>query len=345
MAKLYVETPLIFSAALSQQIDRPVYLKLENTQPTGSFKLRGISNHVQHVAAQGGKHVVIASGGNAGIATAYSAYQLGIKATIFTVSGHTQAALKKFHDLECEIFDGGVLYDDCVMSLKKYLEEHTDAINIHPFDGEKVWEGHATMMHEIKEQLGVTPGAVISCVGGGGLVSGIALGMQDVGWSDVPLVAMETEGAHSFNKAVQAGEVVYMPEITSIAHTLAAKRVCEKVVQWSKDRQIISRVCSDAEAVEACALFLRDHNMLVEPSCGATLSAVYTNRLKEYLDQSDKVINGDTHTDINGEAKSPIVVIVCGGATITKEGLDKLIEQFGVDLKLKKQYPLPKWGQ
>lgn len=125
--------------------------------------------------------------------------------------------------------------------------------------------------------------------------------------------------------------------------------------------------------------------MLVEPSCGATLSAgikythlrsstlictryvlrmicsiiiclqtyqteislssVYTNRLKEYLDQSDKVINGDTHTDINGEAKSPIVVIVCGGATITKEGLDKLIEQFGVDLKLKKQYPLPKWGQ
>jgi len=75
-------------------------------------------------------------------------------------------------------------------------------------------EGVATVIHESAKQLPEKPGMVVVSVGGGGLLSGVLQGMHDVGWTDVPLVAMETKGAHSFDAAIQAGELVTLDAIT-----------------------------------------------------------------------------------------------------------------------------------
>ncbi len=77
-------------------------------------------------------------------------------------------------------------------------------------------EGHATVIKEIKDQVPEKPDAVITCVGGGGLLCGVVEGLQTVGWTDVPVIAMETKGADSYNQAVNAGKLVTLPDITRL---------------------------------------------------------------------------------------------------------------------------------
>lgn len=75
-------------------------------------------------------------------------------------------------------------------------------------------EGNASLVRELKESLRTPPGAVVLAVGGGGLLAGVVAGLLEVGWQHVPIVAMETRGAHSFNAALQAGRLVTLPDIT-----------------------------------------------------------------------------------------------------------------------------------
>lgn len=333
--QLHVQTPLIFSAPLSKVANRPVFLKLENTQPSGSFKLRGIGHSCKLAVKNGASHLVCSSGGNAGMATAYSANRLGVKATVFTMDGLPQPVLKKFSDLGSDIHIGGPIWDICDATAKKYIQKMKDEGKtchyIHPFDSPVVWDGHSTLIHEVVEQLASAgyeePGAVVTCVGGGGLLAGIAHGMKHVHWDHVPIVAMETYGADSFNKAVKAGKVVKLDEITSCAKTLGALAVCQEVVDVSQKRKITSHLVDDKTAVECCVLFLRDHQFLVEPACGATLAAVYTGKIREYLEEQSP-------------GTSPIVVVICGGATVDIDTLNGLAAKFDIDTKLEKYYPL-----
>lgn len=330
-----MQTPLIYSAPLSKVAGRPVFLKLENTQPSGSFKLRGIGHSCKIAVRNGATHLVCSSGGNAGMATAYAANRLGVKATVFTMDGLPQPVLKKFSDLGSEIYIGGPIWDICDATAKKYIQkmkgEGKTCHYIHPFDSPAVWDGHSTLIHEVVEQLARSghcqPGAVVTCVGGGGLLAGIAHGMEKVGWNHVPIVAMETYGADSFNKAVKAGKAVKLEKITSCAKTLGALQVCDEVVSLAQKRTILSQLVEDKVAVECCKLFLRDHQLLVEPACGATLSAVYSGKIGEYLKEEAPVT-------------SPIVVVICGGATVDIDTLNDIADKLGVETKLEKYFPL-----
>ncbi|KAJ7387158.1 hypothetical protein OS493_004124 [Desmophyllum pertusum] len=151
---------------------------------------------------------------------------------------------------------------------------------IPPFNHPDIWEGVATVIHESAEQLPEKPGMVVVSVGGGGLLSGVLQGMHDVGWTDVPLVAMETKGADSFDAAVQAGKLVTLDAITSVATCLGARTVAAKALEWTKNHKVINHVCSDKEAVLACQRFADDHRMLVEPACGAALACVYERQFQ-----------------------------------------------------------------
>ena len=191
---------------------------------------------------------------------------------------------------------------------------------VHPFHHLDVWEGHSTMIDEIRAQLasqvgknghGSTPGAVVASVGGGGLLLGCCLGMERAGWGEVPIVAVETDGAASFAATLKAGKTVTIPAITSIAKSLGAKTVSQECIEWVKKRPIKSVVVSDTQAVEACFRFAADHRILVEPACGASLAAVYFG--------TGELAPGD----------SPIVVIVCGGNMATPELLRQWAKQTG----------------
>lgn len=151
---------------------------------------------------------------------------------------------------------------------------------------------------------GLKPGLLVVSVGGGGLLCGLLEGMHRLGWQDVPVLAVETEGAASYAAAVNAGHLVTLPAITSIATTLGARTVAEKALDWYSNHPVISWVVSDRQAVEACLRFADDHRVLVEPACGASLSVVYENAPPL-------------------EGRGSVLVVVCGGAGATRELLEK----------------------
>ena len=303
---LHINTPLLESQPLSKLAGHPVWLKLDALQPPGSFKIRGVGHACEVHHGRGAKRFISSSGGNAGLAVAYAGRVLGVPVTVVVPETTTQRAQDLLRLENAEVIVHGASWQEA-NALAQTLITATDAF-IHPFDDPLLWTGHATLIDEVAA-AGVKPDAVVLCVGGGGLLSGLIEGLDRNGWQDVPVYAVETAGAASFHAAVQAGAAVEIEAITSVATSLGAKRVCAQAVNSLKTHTIHSVVVSDAEALDACEQFLLDHRVLVEPACGAALALAYH---PEKLPVDGKVL-----------------FVVCGGATATLEQIQawaKLIQ-------------------
>nr|WP_315491615.1 pyridoxal-phosphate dependent enzyme [uncultured Rhodoferax sp.] len=303
---LHIQTPLFQSRQLSQLCGRAIWLKMDALQVPGSFKIRGIGHACSEYVRRGARRFVSSSGGNAGLAVAYAGRLMGVPVTVVvpqTTSQHAQALLKLE---DADVIVHGSSWQEA-NELAQSLVGPTDAF-LHPFDDPLLWHGHASIIDEVAA-TGFTPDAVVLSVGGGGLLSGVAEGLHRNGWSGIPIVAVETEGAASFHEAAKAGHAVQLEQINSIATSLGAKRVCDQAVKWSHEHPIHSVLVSDKSAVVACERSLADHRVLVEPACGASLALAYEN--SPALDTF-----------------KTILVVVCGGATTTA----KQLQQWSQDL-------------
>ncbi len=302
MEAIYRVTPLWYSRPMSAAAGVPVYLKMEALQPAGSFKVRGMGAACQASKQAGVEYVICASGGNAGYAVAYAGRLLGLKVKIIVPVTTSERAkeLIKAEGAELEVV--GRSWDDA-HAYAWQLARKEKATYIHPFDDARVWLGHASIINEIAAE-NIKPGLIVVSVGGGGLLAGLLEGLHAIGWDDVPLLAVETHGAASLATSITAGKIVKLDRITSIATTLGARQVTPRVLEWTADHDIMPWLVTDRQAVDACLRFAEDHRILVEPACGAALSAVYDRAMPL----------GDYE---------PIVVIVCGGAGVTLELLDQ----------------------
>lgn len=318
--KLYLHTPVVFSLPMSRHSGFQVYLKLENLQPPGSFKLRGISHMIQKATQEGTcEHVYCASGGNAGLAAAYASHQLNISCTIILPSSTPQFISDQLKNLGAEVKIHGDVYDEA-KQLAQELGKQQGSLYVPAFEHPTIWEGHSSMIVEAEGQLKVKPDVVITCVGGGGLLNGMIQGMRQVGWTDVPVLAIETQGANCFNAAIAAGEVVTLPAITSIAKSLGALSVSPVTLEYYKQKQppIISHLVTDKEAVHACIKFAEDHRLLVEPACGATLAALYSNIIDRLIEQGDL------------QNITTVLAIVCGGSIVSTSVMEGWKKEFGL---------------
>ncbi len=306
MNKLHVVTPLWESRVLSAAAGVNVWLKMEAFQPSGSFKARGMGAACLAAKQTGATRVVCASGGNAGYAVAYAGQQLGLAVTIIVPQTTATRSKELIQSTGAQLLVHGASWDDAYAYAVSFAQ-HTGAINIHPFDDPQVWLGHASLIREIAE-AGLKPGAIVLSVGGGGLLCGVTEGLHSVGWSDVPIVAVETVGASSFAQSLQADRLITLDRITSIATTLGARTVAQQALNWSRRHPIVPWVISDRAAVDACLHFADDHRVLVEPACGAALAAAY--RRAPALTDHD-----------------PVVIIVCGGVGVTRELLQQWDDQ------------------
>ncbi|XP_071618986.1 serine dehydratase-like [Heliangelus exortis] len=315
----HIVSPLLESLPLSKVAGTKVYMKLENVQPAGSFKIRGIGCLCQEAAKKGYHHFVCSSGGNAGLAAAYAAKKLGLPVTIVVPSTTSQTTVHKLEELGAEVEVSGQVWDD---ANKRALElAKTEGwVSIHPFDHPLVWQGHSSLVQELKDSLDTKPDAILLAVGGGGLLAGVVAGLQEVGWQDIPIVAAETRGAHSFHAALAAGQLISLPDITSVAKCLGAKKVAARALECAQECQVISQVVEDAEAVRAVELFLDDERMLVQPACGATLALLYEGRLQRLQRE------GRLPTPLGS-----VVVVVCGGSSIQLAQLQALKRQVGLE--------------
>jgi L-serine/L-threonine ammonia-lyase len=296
-AALYHETPLLLSRPLSRLLKRKVYLKLENLQPTGAFKNRAMGTLCQYYKEQGAKKFVSSSGGNAGLAAAYSGAILQIPVEVIVPETTPSMMREKIMQEGAKVRVYGSQWSESDELARKLVAEEDGSYYIPPFDHPKIWEGNATMVQEIVSQ-GVLPGAVVLSVGGGGLLCGVAEGLEKAGCDNTAIIASEPDGAASLRAALQAKEVVALDHVQTIATSLAAKQVTPKVLEYAAQRNIISEVVTDKAALDACFRFLEDHFMLVEPACGVALAPLYG--------QFPSVLQYDS-----------IVVIVCGGQVVS----------------------------
>lgn len=316
---LHVRTPIRDSMTLSKVAGTTVYLKLESSQPSGSFKIRGIGHLCKTWAERGCEHFVCSSAGNAGLAAAYAARKLGIPALIVVPSTTPALTIQRLKNEGAMVKVVGEALDEAIKLAKDLVKNNSNWVYVPPFDDPLIWEGHASIVKELKETMSAKPGAIVLAVGGGGLLSGVAQGLLEVGWGDVPILAIETIGADSFNASTKAGKLVTLPRITSVAKALGVTTVTAQAMKVFQEQPVFSEVVSDQEAVAALEKFVDDEKILVEPACGAALAAVYSQVVQK----------------LQGEGKlctplSSLVVIVCGGSNISLAQLPALKEQLGM---------------
>lgn len=292
---LWTTTPLVHSNPLSRALNAPVWLKLEAVQPAGSFKQRGMGMACLRAVERGARRLVTSSGGNAGLAVAWAARRLQVPVTVVVPRRSSASMRAKIAAEEADVVVHGDVWDDAHARAME-LGAADDATLIHPFDHPDVWDGNATLVDEVADQLG-EPAQLVASIGGGGLMCGVVQGVKARGWSTA-IHGVETEGTASYAAAVAAGEPVRLDGIEGVALTLGARQVCEQM--RSHADRVRSHVVSDRAAVEAVVRFADDHRMLVEPACGAALAPVYGGTLP---------------------AEGPVVVVVCGGASASLEAL------------------------
>jgi threonine dehydratase len=266
------QTPLWKLPAAAFGVKAPgaeVWLKLEHMQVSGSFKARGMMNRLlaNDIPASG---VVVASGGNAGIATAAAAQALGVPCQVFLPGVSPEAKRARLRALGAEVVVVGQLYPDALAACLTRQKE-SGALLTHAYDQPEVVAGAGTLGREIEAQGGL-PDAVLVSVGGGGLIGGLA------GWFEkrARVVALEPEKAPTLYRAREAGEPVDVDVSGIAADSLGARRIGD--IAWEITQQQVEHalLLSD-EAIRAAQQWLwKELKLAVEPAAALPLAALQT---------------------------------------------------------------------
>lgn len=294
---LHTKTQLIRHQSACFSVEQEVWLKLECQQQAGSFKIRGIGHFCQLAADRDARLLVSSSGGNAGYAVAFAGQRLGLPVLVVVPESTSALVQQRLGELGAKVQVHGVVWDQSDR-LARQLAKNQQGCYVPPFDHPDLWDGHASIIQECSQQ-GPRPDAVVVSVGGGGLMCGVLQGMHAVGWGQVPLLAVETEGAASLKAAVDHGGPVAIDSINSVAKSLGALSVAQTAWQWTTKHPVSNLLVSDRQAVRACSLFADECRSLVEPACGAALAVAY-----EQLSDARRLL-----------------IIVCGGIGVTVEQL------------------------
>ncbi|MGL4576450.1 MAG: pyridoxal-phosphate dependent enzyme [Burkholderiaceae bacterium] len=306
---MHLDTPLLRADAHYAACAKPVWLKMDALQPCGSFKLRGVGRLCTHAVERGAKAIVCASGGNAGFAAAYAGKVLGVPVTIVVPQTTSAEVRARIAAIGAQVIVHGSVWDEAHAHATA-LAQQQQAAYVHPFDHPLLWDGHATLIDEVVAR-NVNFDCVITSVGGGGLFAGIIEGLHRNGRQDVPVVAVETVGADKLSQSLQAGRIVTLPAITSIATSLGARRVCDRAFELARQHRVTSVVVTDAQAASACLKFADAFRVLVEPACGAALAVL------------------DTHPQLFEKFSAPLVE-VCGGIGVSLDKLRQWKTQFAI---------------
>lgn len=258
------KTKLIHSTVFSEESGNDIYIKPENLQKTGSFKIRGAYNRIAKLTEEEkSRGVIAASAGNHAQGVAFGAQKLGIKATI-VMPKHTPLikveATKKYG---AEVILHGDVYDDAYNKAKELQAEYGYTF-VHPFDDEDVIEGQGTIALEVLEEL---PDAEIILVpiGGGGLISGVAAAAKMKN-PQIKIIGVEPEGAASAVAALENNEVVELSEAVTIADGTAVKKIGNTTFEYIKKYVDEIVTVSDYELMEAFLLLVEKHKIVAENS-------------------------------------------------------------------------------
>ena len=297
-------TSISHSKSFSQMSGANIFMKLENMQTTGAFKVRGAYNKLANLSPEErAKGVVAASAGNHAQGVAFSATKLGMQSTIFMPIFTPPLKVLATKGYGANVVLTGESFDDSFLASQEYTKQH-DASYIHPFNDPLIIAGQGTIGLEIYEQQPDVD-AVIVPIGGGGLIAGIAMAIKEMN-PKVRVIGVNAAGAASMVASREANEIVSLPSVSTIADGIAVKTpgsLTFDIIQKYVD-DIVS--VTDSEIAHAAYLLLQRGKLLAEPAGVTSVAAALFNK-------------------VNLKGKN--VVPVVSGGNINMQLLEQIIEK------------------
>lgn len=272
-----------------------LHFALEQLQHTGTFKARGAQNFLlAHRDAgtlpQAG--VTIASGGNAGLACAWAAQQLGIPATVFLPENAPDVKVRRLRGYGADVRLVGSEYAEALAACQSFAQE-TGALTSHAYDQREIAAGAGTLLLEIREQIPDLDTIVVA-VGGGGLFAGVATAAKHHG---IRTVAVEPENCSALHAALRAGEPVDVTVDSVAADSLGARRVSQMALDAAQSDQVSTVLVADADIISARQRLWDEHRLAVEHAAATALASLSS---------------GSGYQPAHGEK---VCVVLCGANT------------------------------
>ena len=271
--------------------DGPHWFKLEYLQHAGSFKTRGMVNKLLAAGTLPAVGIVAASGGNAGLAAAYAARELGAPAEVFVPVTAPAVKVAKLTKLGARVTQVGNEYAEAYAAAVVHAEA-VGAVFCHAYDDPDMVAGNGTLGLELAEQLPGGFDTVLVAVGGGGLMAGVAAALHET----ARIVAVEPESCPALHAALAAGGPVDVPVSGVAADSLGARRVGEIAYRTAVATGTPSVLVDDKAIVDARRRLWEDYRILVEHGTAAAYAALLSG----------------AYTPADGER---VVILLCGANT------------------------------
>ena len=269
------KTPTVPARWLSDLVGGPVYLKCENLQRTGSFKIRGAYNRIAGLSAEErARGVVAASAGNHAQGVALAASLLDVPATVFMPSGASLPKIEATYAYGAHIVFAGSTVDEALAAATEH-SERTGAVLIHPFDHPDIVAGQATVGLEIGEQHPEVR-TVVVCTGGGGLIAGVSLGLAAAA-PEASVIGVQAAGAASYPASLAAGHPVKLDHMHTLADGIAVAKPGQVDFDIIAAAGIEFLTVDDEQIARAVVTCLERSKQVVEPSGAAGMAAVLSH--------------------------------------------------------------------
>ncbi|HLE07916.1 MAG TPA: threonine ammonia-lyase [archaeon] len=266
--------PLVKSEFFSKLSGNEIYLKLENLQPTGAFKIRGAYNKISSLTKEErNRGVIAASAGNHAQGVALSAKKLGIKSVIVMPEHTPLNKVNATKNYGAEVILYGNNYDEAYEKARE-IEKERKLIFVHPFDDSLVIAGQGTISLELLEDIPDID-AIVVPIGGGGLISGIAIAAKSIK-PKIKIIGVEAEGADAMKRSFYSGSLKKLKAVSTIADGIAVKKPGE--LTFSIIKKYVDKIVtvSDEEISASILSFLERSKLLGEPAgCAGLAAAMY----------------------------------------------------------------------
>ena len=270
--KVTSETKLVYSDYFSRQTGNKVYLKPENMQFTGAYKLRGAYYKISTLTAEErAKGLITASAGNHAQGVAYAAQCFGVRATIVMPTTTPLIKVNRTKNYGAEVVLFGDVYDEACAKAYELAEEHGYTF-IHPFDDLTVATGQGTIAMEIFKELPLVDYILVP-IGGGGLATGVST-LAKLLNPKIKVIGVEPAGANCMQESLKNGKVTTLPSVSTIADGTAVKTPGEKLFPYLQTNLDDIVTVDDEELVVAFLDMVENHKMVVENSGLLTVAAL-----------------------------------------------------------------------